>query len=159
MTDTYKVPGAAGTRRAQDVIDTSIRDVEPFGGTVNCASPEQLRAIHIQLEQRKHPDRLINGASSDMFSAGVVLYEQLTGVLPFLPLQHVGRSAPQSVPERLKARWEEIEAMLQAHNVWVSVLRQSDPMPCSLMGFAAQRLSIHTLLAVTWPLCMLKLLM
>lgn len=105
----------------QAVLDIHTQEVQPTGATTDYASPEQLRSLQIQFERREHEDLLINGASSDMFSVGVVLYEQLTGVLPFQPVEHISRSAPASVPEELKGRWEEYEAMSQAHRLWVSI--------------------------------------
>ncbi|KAL3140269.1 hypothetical protein ABBQ38_004538 [Trebouxia sp. C0009 RCD-2024] len=114
-----------GAHRMQAVLDIHTQEVQPTGATTDYASPEQLRSLQIQFERREHEDLLINGASSDMFSVGVVLYEQLTGVLPFQPVEHISRSAPASVPEELKGRWEEYEAMSQAHRLWEGAVVQA----------------------------------
>ena len=105
----------------QGIIDTNILDVEPAGATPAYASPEQLRSLQIQLEQRQHADLLVNGAASDMFSAGVVLYEQLTGQLPFLPAKHVKKCPPDSVPNESRKGWQQYEMMSQAHHAWVNM--------------------------------------
>lgn len=61
-----------------------------------------------------------------MFSARVVLYEQLTGMLPFLPEEHIVRSVPDCVSEHSNKKWREYEAMLQAHHIWVSMTHHCD---------------------------------
>ena len=111
----------AGKESAQGIVDTDVCDIQPVGATPAYASPEQLRSLQIHFEQRQHPELLVNGPSSDLFSAGVVLFEQLTGVLPFLPAENIERSVPDSVPENSRERWREYEAMSQAHYVWVSM--------------------------------------
>ena len=120
------------------MIDTDICDVQPAGATPAYASPEQLCSLQIHYEQRQHADLLINGPCSDMFSAGVVLFEQLTGVLPFLPVEHIERSIPDSVPEHARKRWREYEAMSQAHHVWVSMQCQHDGVQCVVYNRAAR---------------------
>ena len=55
-----------------------------------------------------------------MFSAGVILYEALTGELPFLAEMDCDDFSPDCVPKDLKESWEQYESMLQAQEEWVS---------------------------------------
>ena len=64
--------------------DPYVMDVIPQGATAAYASPELLESLQMQFVGQDSPSALqINGSAADWWSSGVVVYEVLTGELPF----------------------------------------------------------------------------
>ena len=88
-------------------------DVIPHGATVPYAAPELLRSLRMQCEGAFMYRVGINGPSADFWAIGVVLYELLTGELPFTGKGYIAAQVPESVPPHLKPDWESYSCMLQ----------------------------------------------
>ncbi len=106
--------------------DVTVLDVNPQGATPAYAAPELLRSLQLQCQGAgpAHPGLLINGASADWWAVGIVLFELLTGELPFR--NKAATKAPECLDSLCKEQWENYGGVLQDHQSWVS-------MPCSLL--------------------------
>ena len=99
--------------------DAKVLDVIPRSATASYAAPEVLRSLQLQCEGASAYRMGINGPSADFWAVGVVLYELLTGELPFIGKGHLATEAPECVPPHLKPEWERYSCMLQGQWTWV----------------------------------------
>ena len=101
--------------------DVTTLDVNPDGATPAYAAPELLRSLqlHCQGAGPADPGLLINGSSADWWAVGIVLFELLTGELPFHG--KAATKAPEHIVSHCKEQWEDYEGVLQAHQSWVSL--------------------------------------
>ena len=103
-------------------IDRSIKDVKPPDATCAYACPEQLRSLQFQFEGAEDDEDgvMINGCLADMWSFACVLYQLLTGVLPFWPDVPSEVQPPSSVSCHSREQWLLYETFANLQDEWVS---------------------------------------
>ena len=110
----------------------------PQGATPAYAAPELLRSLQLQCEGAgpADPGLLIDGFAADYWAVGIVLFELLTGELPFPG--KTATEAPECLDSLCKEQWEDYEGVLQAQQSWVSMtLLTASPTPPILWAFQA----------------------
>ena len=100
--------------------DAKALAVIPRSVTASYAAPEVLRSLQLQCTGACVHRVGINGPSADFWAVGVVLYELLTGELPFTGKCYTAGQEPEyPLPPDLKPEWERYTCMLEGQQSWV----------------------------------------
>ena len=101
-----------------------MQDTNPHGCSMHFAPSEQIRSYQLYMEgYEDHPEMMINGPAADQWASGVVIFQLLTGDLPFIP----GKTKPlpeaprHLVEENDRHDWQLYEHMRYLHCQWVSI--------------------------------------
>ena len=97
------------------------RGVVPKGLTPEYAAPEVLASFLSKFRKVGRQCSMVKGPVADCFSAGIVLYQMLTGYVPF-SLHNTDLfqiKVPKHVPGKARVQWQMAAAVLEQHMSWV----------------------------------------
>ena len=101
--------------------DEDSINVSPSGACIAYSPPEVLQSLLLRLEGTRDKRRLyVCGPACDIWSTAVVLFQYLTGELPFLPQEPTDTIVPPPhVRKRDRSYWAHLKSMLAGQQSWV----------------------------------------
>ena len=94
----------------------------PKGLTPDYAAPEVLNSFLDKFKKAPGNSRQVDGPAADMYSAGIILFQMLTGCTPFstTSMDFTTIEVPKKVPQHLREIWQMAAAVTQQQTSWVS---------------------------------------
>lgn len=101
--------------------DTGEKDVTPKGMAPHFAAPEVLQSYYSNFNTARRHFKQVEGPPADIYSAGVLLFQMLTGCVPFSAddAELADIEVPEKIPQHSRELWRRAAAVTKQQVVWV----------------------------------------
>ncbi|KAL3149900.1 hypothetical protein ABBQ38_013265 [Trebouxia sp. C0009 RCD-2024] len=101
------------------VCQAGEKDVTPKGLAPDYSAPEVLQSFFTNFKRSRYHSRQVDGPPADIYSAGVILFQMLTGCIPF-PANRVvfPIEVPEHVPQHSRELWRRAAAVSTQQALW-----------------------------------------
>ncbi|KAL3143924.1 hypothetical protein ABBQ32_003740 [Trebouxia sp. C0010 RCD-2024] len=103
------------------VCHAGEKDVTPKGLAPDYSAPEVLQSFFTNFKRSRYHSRQVDGPPADIYSAGVILFQMLTGCIPFSANRVVFPiEVPEYIPQHSRELWHKAAAVSTQQALWAA---------------------------------------